>query len=464
MPARSWRLLERLLQVDWPELRVVVTSVSDQWAQIACAGPESRAVLARAIKGIDFANDAFPMLGVRDGTVADVPVRVFRVSYSGELAYEVAVPSDFAVAVWTALLDSGAVPYGLEAMGAMRIEKGHVAGPELSGQTTPADLGLGRLVSAKKNFIGKPLLQRAGTADPARPALVGLVPVDGKTPIRAGAQLIVSKDTPPPVPMIGYVTSVDLQPDARPSDRAGAARQRRAAAGRDDRRGVADERRLRAGARRGAAFLRSGRETAEWLSPCPPSMPWLVPVAAAPPAMRPDASSRSGGILTVVQVAEIPGSRSDRSALERLMGLTLPGTGPGGGIGRQDRALGWAAALVRRRAGARAPGGRARAGRRRIVRRDRPVAFADGAAAVGGKRVRRARQGMRRRSASAPRLDRRQHRHRPGAPRRAAARGRSGATVDVYVYRSFAQDLFEWLTEAAAEYGFEIVGLVPRPV
>jgi heterotetrameric sarcosine oxidase alpha subunit len=205
-------LLERLLQVDWPELRVVVTSVSDQWAQIACAGPESRAVLGRAIQGIDFANQAFPMLGVRDGTVADVPVRVFRVSYSGELAYEVAVPSDFAVAVWTALLDAGATPYGLEAMGALRIEKGHVAGPELSGQTTAADLGLGRLVSTKKDFIGKALLQRPATADPARPALVGLVPVDGKTPIRAGAQLIVSKDTPPPVPMVGYVTSVTYSP------------------------------------------------------------------------------------------------------------------------------------------------------------------------------------------------------------------------------------------------------------
>ncbi len=205
-------LLERLLQVDWPELRAVVTSVSDQWAQIACAGPESRTVLGRAITGIDFVNAALPMLGVRDGTVADVPVRVFRVSYSGELAYEVAVPSDFAVTVWTALLDAGATPYGLEAMGAMRIEKGHVAGAELSGQTTPADLGLGRLVSAKKHFIGKALLQRPATADPARPALVGLVPADGTTPIRAGAQLIVSKDMLPPVPMIGYVTSVTYSP------------------------------------------------------------------------------------------------------------------------------------------------------------------------------------------------------------------------------------------------------------
>jgi methylglutamate dehydrogenase subunit C len=205
-------MMERLLQVDWPKLRVVVTSISDQFAQIACAGPESRVLLGRVVEGIDFSNAALPMLGVRDGTVAGIPVRVFRVSYSGELAYEVAVPSDHAVAVWTRLIAAGAVPYGLEAMGAMRIEKGHVAGPEINGQTTAADLGLGRLVSTKKEFIGKTLLQRPGLADPARPALVGLVPVDGKTPIRAGSQLVVDPKVQAPVPMIGHVTSVTWSP------------------------------------------------------------------------------------------------------------------------------------------------------------------------------------------------------------------------------------------------------------
>jgi len=205
-------MLERLLQVDWPELRVVVTSVTDQWAQIACAGPESRALLSRVVEGIDFSNAALPMLGVRDGRVAGIPIRVFRVSYSGELAYEVAVPSDHAVTVWTQLVEAGAVPYGLEAMGAMRIEKGHVAGPEINGQTTAADLGLGRLVSTKKAFIGKALLQRPALADPMRPALVGLVPVDGRTPVRAGSHLVVDRSAPTPVPMVGHVTSVTWSP------------------------------------------------------------------------------------------------------------------------------------------------------------------------------------------------------------------------------------------------------------
>ncbi|HEX2115319.1 MAG TPA: glycine cleavage T C-terminal barrel domain-containing protein [Alphaproteobacteria bacterium] len=204
--------LERLLQVDWPDLRVVVTSVTDQWAQIACAGPESRALLGRVVDGIDFSNAALPMLGVRDGRIVGIPVRVFRVSYSGELAYEVATPSDHALFVWTKLIEAGAVPYGLEAMGAMRIEKGHVAGPEINGQTTAADLGLGRLVSTKKEFIGKGLLQRPALADPARPALVGLVPADRKTPIRGGSQLVVDHKAAPPVPMIGHVTSVTWSP------------------------------------------------------------------------------------------------------------------------------------------------------------------------------------------------------------------------------------------------------------
>jgi glycine cleavage system aminomethyltransferase T len=122
------------------------------------------------------------------------------------------VPSDDAVTVWTRLIEAGAVPYGLEAMGAMRIEKGHVAGPEINGQTTAADLGLGKLVSTKKEFIGKTLLRRPGLNDPARLALVGLVPEDRKTPIRAGSQLVADPKVPPPVPMVGHVTSVTWSP------------------------------------------------------------------------------------------------------------------------------------------------------------------------------------------------------------------------------------------------------------
>src|SRR5262249_50898687 len=149
-------------------------------------------------------------------TIAGARVRLLRVSYSGELAYEIAVPAGHTVAVWEALLDAGRdaglTPYGTEAMAAMRIEKGHVAGAEINGQTTPADLGWARLVSAKKCFVGRRLLERPAMADAARPTLVGLEPVDGVTAIPAGAQLIADVRAQPPVTMLGHVTSATFSP------------------------------------------------------------------------------------------------------------------------------------------------------------------------------------------------------------------------------------------------------------
>jgi sarcosine oxidase subunit alpha len=209
--------LERLLQVDWPELRVHVISVTEQWAAMALAGPRSREVLARvAGEGFDVSNEAFPHLGAREGVVAGVPARVFRISYSGELAYEINVPSDFGPAVWEAVLEAGKpfdiAPYGTEAMGVMRIEKGHVAGPELDGRTTPDDLGLGRMMSRKKDFIGRHLLDRPALRDPERKQLVGLVPTDGQTRLRPGAQLVAERDPATPARMLGHVTSTAFSP------------------------------------------------------------------------------------------------------------------------------------------------------------------------------------------------------------------------------------------------------------
>ncbi|MBM3569057.1 MAG: sarcosine oxidase subunit alpha family protein [Alphaproteobacteria bacterium] len=214
--AKVMALIERLLQVDWPELRVAATSVTDQWAQMALSGPDSRAVLARALEGVDVSPTGLPPLGVRRGRIAGVAVTVFRLSYSGELAYEIGAPADSGVAVWEALLAAGAAhdiaPFGTEAMAALRIEKGHVAGPELNGQTTPYDLGLDKLVSRKKQFLGSRLLARPALRSPERPTLVGLVPLDGTTPIRSGSQLIEAAGTRPPVPMLGHVTSVTYSP------------------------------------------------------------------------------------------------------------------------------------------------------------------------------------------------------------------------------------------------------------
>ena len=124
-------------------------------------------------------------------TIAGCPVRLLRISFSGELAYEIHTPADYGTTVWQALFTAGEgdgiVLYGTEAMGTLRIEKGHVAGAELDGRTTPGDLGLGRLASRNKDYIGRAALERPALADPLRPRLVGLVARDGRSPIRSGS-------------------------------------------------------------------------------------------------------------------------------------------------------------------------------------------------------------------------------------------------------------------------------------
>jgi sarcosine oxidase subunit alpha len=186
--------LEWLLQVAWPDLRCHAVSVTEQFAQFALAGPRSRDVLGRLLPRCDVSDGALPHLGILQTEVDGTPVIVYRMSYSGERAYEIAVGADCGEALWTRILECGEpfgiAPYGTEAMGVLRIEKGHVTGNELDGRTTAADVGLGRLVRKGGGFIGAALLAREGLSDPARPALVGLVPVDGKSAIRAGSHLV----------------------------------------------------------------------------------------------------------------------------------------------------------------------------------------------------------------------------------------------------------------------------------
>jgi len=209
--------LEYLLQIVWPELRVQVTSETDQWAAMALAGPRARTVLARVAEGLDVSDASLPFMGVREGSIAGVPARIFRISFSGELAYEINTPADHGLALWEALLAAGVgediIPYGLEAMGVLRIEKGHVAGPELNGRTTAEDLGLGRLVSVKKpDFIGKHLRERSGLKETGRLRLVGLVPADGASKLRPGAQIVAEATPTPPGKSLGHITSTAHSP------------------------------------------------------------------------------------------------------------------------------------------------------------------------------------------------------------------------------------------------------------
>jgi heterotetrameric sarcosine oxidase alpha subunit len=209
--------LEFCHQVLWPELDVAMVSVTEQWTQYAVAGPRSRELLQNLLGDrLALANGAFPFLACAEFTWAKVPVRLFRISFSGELAYEIAVPANYGASLMCALMEAGrplgAAPYGSEALGVLRIEKGHVSANELNGQTTAADLGLGRMLSTKKDFIGRVLAQRPALTDPDRPSLVGFMPVDPAERLRAGAHFLALGAKPTAENDEGYMTSVAYSP------------------------------------------------------------------------------------------------------------------------------------------------------------------------------------------------------------------------------------------------------------
>lgn len=188
-----YRHMEFCRQCLWPELDVHLISTTDAWAQIAVAGPNARRLLERIVDGFDLSNAAFPFMACASLTICGgLRARLFRISFSGELAYEIAVPARYGHALMARLIEKGAdlgvTPYGTEALGVMRIEKGHAAGNELNGQTTAQMLGLGRMVSTKKDSIGAIMSRREGLAAERR-LLVGLQPVDTADPVVAGAHL-----------------------------------------------------------------------------------------------------------------------------------------------------------------------------------------------------------------------------------------------------------------------------------
>lgn len=173
--------VERLLQTRWSDLRAHATAVTEQWAGVSIAGPLSRETLAALAPGLDVSDAALPHMGVRETVFDGVPARIARLSFSGERAFEVFVPADHGPALWRAALAAararGGGPYGLEALDILRIEKGHVTGREVDGRVTLDDLGMGRMASAKKPFVGSALRQRPEMIRPDRPRLVGLRPV-----------------------------------------------------------------------------------------------------------------------------------------------------------------------------------------------------------------------------------------------------------------------------------------------
>ena len=191
-----FRHMEFCRQCLWPGLDVHLISQTDQWAQFAVAGPNARKLLQKLVDTEhDISNDAFPFMACAELTVCGgKPARLFRISFSGELAYEIAVPARYGDSMIRVLMaageEFGAVPYGTEALGVMRIEKGHAAGNELTGQTTARDLGMGRMVSKKKDSIGSTLSERPALNREDGLALVGFKPVDPKVDLVAGAHFV----------------------------------------------------------------------------------------------------------------------------------------------------------------------------------------------------------------------------------------------------------------------------------
>ena len=213
-----YRHMEFVHQCLRPDLDVQLISVTDAWAQFAVAGPNSRKLLSEIVDpGFDITNDAFPFMACAEITVfGGIAARLFRISFSGELAYELAVPAHYGDAAVRALMQAGeqyaVMPYGTEALGVLRVEKGHPAGNELNGQTSPTHLGMARMVSSKKDSIGAILSQREALVDPEGFRLVGLQAVSGDAALLAGAHLFEESAPVSVAEDQGWVTSVAYSP------------------------------------------------------------------------------------------------------------------------------------------------------------------------------------------------------------------------------------------------------------
>lgn len=210
--ARVLAWMERWLQTEWPHLKVYLTTVTDHWATTVLAGPNSRDVLRQVCADVDFDDAAFPFMAWREGSVAGVPARLMRISFSGERAYEINVAAANGERVWKAIHAAGTAwgitPYGTEAMHVLRSEKGFIiVGQDTDGSVTPIDLGLSGMIAKGKDFLGKRSLTRDDTARPDRKQWVGLLTDDGNLVLPEGAQVLAGPPGNLPMPMHGHVTS-----------------------------------------------------------------------------------------------------------------------------------------------------------------------------------------------------------------------------------------------------------------
>jgi sarcosine oxidase subunit alpha len=221
--ARVLDWLEEWLQTEWPELKVYCTSVTEQWSTTAVVGPNSRKILQALAPQMDLSNAAFPFMTLREGAVAGMHARVFRISFSGELAYEINVPAWHGLAMWRAAMAAGEphglTPYGTETMHVVRAEKGYIiVGQDTDGTVTPQDIGMDWIVSRRKDFLGRRSFSRADTARAGRKQLVGLLPIEKSFVAAEGAHLVADPqraqhDPATGSPSLGHVTSSYRSPN-----------------------------------------------------------------------------------------------------------------------------------------------------------------------------------------------------------------------------------------------------------
>ncbi len=210
---RVLAFMEDYLQTEWADLKVWLTSTTEQWAVLAVQGPKAREVIAPLVDDIDLSDEALPHMAVRDGHIAGVPTRLFRVSFTGELGYEINVPADHGRAVWERVWaevekHDGCV-YGTETMHVLRAEKGYIiVGQDTDGTLTPDEAGVGWAIGKKKpDFVGKRGLYRPDLVLPDRKQIVGLAINDNKTLLEEGAQITADAAPETGSHALGHVTS-----------------------------------------------------------------------------------------------------------------------------------------------------------------------------------------------------------------------------------------------------------------
>jgi len=215
--------LEDYLQTEWPELKVFLTSVTDHFATVSVCGPNSKKILEKVVKNINYEDQDFSHMSFKEGLIDDIKCRVMRISFTGELSYEINIQANYGKAVWEKCMEAGKefkiTPYGTEAMHLLRAEKGFViVGQETDGTITPIDLQMDWIVSKKKyDFIGKRSLYRSDTIKEDRKQMVGLLTADPNEILEEGAQIVAEIKNKPPMDMLGHVTSSYYSPNLKKS-------------------------------------------------------------------------------------------------------------------------------------------------------------------------------------------------------------------------------------------------------